>query len=518
MLDNDLKQQLRTYLEYLKSPLTIVASLDEGEASKEMRALLGELADASKLISVRYDGEAHRRPSFSIGREGDAERIEFAGLPLGHEFTSLILALLHAGGHPPRVDEELLEGIGALKGPLRFETYFSQSCQNCPDVVQALNLMAARNPGVEHIAIDGASFADEVEAREVFAVPSVFLNGEPFAQGRVTLEDILKKLGGASGAKRVERIEAIGVMDLAVVGGGPAGASAAIYAARKGQKVAIVAERFGGQLMDTLAIENYLGVGETEGPRFAAELEAQLKRYPIEMIEGERVSGIAPGESERGPHELILESGARVRARQIVLAPGARYRPMEVPGEDAYRTRGLTNCPHCDGPLFKGKDIAVVGGGNAGVEAALDLAGIVRSVTVLDRNGELRADQVLTKKLEALENAKILKHADVMEVLGDGSRLGGLRYQDAASGEQREVEVDGVFVQIGLIPNTDFLRGEIALNEHGEIIIDDRGRTNRPGIYAAGDATTSPYKQIAIATGDGAKAALAAFEDQLRAS
>lgn len=519
MLDNELKTQLKVYLEYLKEPLRLVASLDESETSREMRALLGELSSASELIAVDYDGEAERRPSFTIARKDakGAARVEFAGLPLGHEFTSLILALLHTGGHPPRIDDEALKAIEGLEGPLRFETYFSQSCQNCPDVVQALNIMAARNPEIEHIAVDGASFAEEVERREVMAVPSVFLNGEPFAQGRMKLEEILQKLGGVSSSSVNEKVAALGVVDLAVVGGGPAGAAAALYAARKGQKVAVIAERFGGQLVDTLAIENYLGVGETEGPRLAADLEAQLKRYPIEIIEGERVKELIPSQNqvENGAHALVFESGARLEAKQIVLAPGARYRPMNVPGEAEYRTRGLTNCPHCDGPLFKDKDIAVVGGGNAGVEAALDLAGIVRSVIVLERDPELRADRVLQEKLEGLENARIIRGAHVNEVVGDGRRLQGLRYKDAASGEAKELELDGVFVQIGLVPNTDFLRGTIELSEHGEIVIDDHGRTNIRGIYAAGDATTIPYKQIAIATGEGAKAALSAFEDQL---
>lgn len=521
MLDNELKLQLKSYLDYLKEPLDLVATLDEGETSREMRALLAELEAASERIRVRYDGDAARKPSFSVAKqmqEGEeAARIEFAGLPLGHEFTSLILALLHVGGHPPRAEEEQLRLIESIEGPLHFETYYSQSCQNCPDVVQALNLMAARNRRVKHIAIDGASFAEEVERREVLAVPSVFLNGEPFAQGRMTLDEILAKLGGEGASLRAEKIERLGVVDLAVVGGGPAGASSALYAARKGQRVALVAERFGGQLVDTLAIENYLGVGETEGPRLAAELEAQLRRYPIEIVEGERVAELAPAENGESPHELIFESGARLQAKQIILAPGASYRPMNVPGEAEYRTRGLTNCPHCDGPLFKGKEIAVVGGGNAGVEAALDLAGIVSSVTVLERDAELRADRVLQDKLESLDNTRIVRNAEVNEVFGDGKRLRGIRYKDATSGELKALEVEGVFVQIGLVPNTGFLRGSIELNAHGEILVDDRGRTNIRGVYAAGDATIAPYKQIAIATGDGAKAALAAFEDHLHA-
>lgn len=530
MLDNALKDQLRAYLEHLKSPITLVASLDESKASKEMRALLEELEGASNRITVRYDGGGERRPSFSIEREGESARIAFAGLPLGHEFTSLILALLHASGHPPRVAQELIEAAEALHDKLHFETYFSQSCQNCPDVVQALNLIAARNPNVEHVAIDGASFADEVEAREVFAVPSVFLNGEPFAQGRMTLEEILSKLGGADAAGKKERVESLGVMDLVVVGGGPAGASAALFAARKGQRVAIVADRIGGQLLDTLAIENYPGVGETEGPRLAADLEAQLRRYPIELLEGERVAQLQPAESSaegagveaanhsRGEaHVLFLESGARLEARQIILAPGARYRPMVVPGEAEYRTRGVTNCPHCDGPLFKERAIAVVGGGNAGVEAALDLAGIVRSVTLLEREEELRADQVLQEKLAATDNARVVRSAAVKEVFGDGRRLKGLRYEDRVTGEVHELEVEGIFVQIGLVPNTDFLKGSVELNRFGEIVVDDRGRTSVAGIYGAGDATTAPYKQIAIAAGDGARAALTAFEDKLRA-
>ena len=520
MLDDDLKAQLKAYLGYLKRPIVLTAALDGTEGSSELRALLADVAEASPLVSVKEVGEVPggvRRPSFTVGVEGEEARIRFAGLPLGHEFTSLVLALLHVGGHPPKVSEEALEQVKGLEGPLHFETYFSQSCQNCPDLVQALNLMAAKNPNVTHVAIDGALFQGEVADRQVMAVPTVFLNGQRFGQGRMELEELLAKVDTSSKERRTERLNHKEPFDMLILGGGPAGAAAAIYAARKGLRTGIVAERFGGQVLDTLAIENFVSVTETEGPKFAAALEAHCAAYPIDLIKHERVKHLSPGGSG-GLHRVELDSGARLSAKSVIVATGARFRDMNVPGEAEYRTRGVTYCPHCDGPLFKGKRVAVIGGGNCGVEAAIDLAGVVEHVTLLEFMDQLKADDVLQRKLRSLKNVDIITNARTTEVLGDGRKVTGLRYENRTTGELQSVDVAGVFVQIGLLPNTDFLRGVVELTKLGEVIVDDHGRTSAPGIFAAGDATTVPYKQIIIATGDGARAALGAFDYLIRSS
>lgn len=514
MLNDDLKQQLRAYFDRLRHPVQLTAWLDESEASRDTRALLSDLAETSALLTV-VEGESHaaeRRPSFGVHRPGEPARIRFAGLPLGHELGSLVLALLHVGGHPSKEREELLEQARRVKGPLAFETYFSQSCQSCPDVVQALSLLAALNPDVTHVAIEGGVFQGEVDARQVMAVPSVFLNGQPFGQGRMQLGEILGKLDTGAAERRARELDTRDTFDMLIVGGGPAGAAAAIYAARKGIDTGLVAERFGGQVLDTLAIENFVSVSETDGPRFAAALEAHVRQYEVDLIEHQRAKRLVPGEVI----QVELESGATLRAHSVVLATGARWRNMNVPGEQEYRTKGVTYCPHCDGPLFKGKRVAVIGGGNSGVEAAIDLAGVVAHVTLLEYLGELKADEVLVRRLRSLPNVEVITMARTTEVLGDGKKVTGLAYEDRTSGELRRLEVEGVFVQIGLLPNTEWLKGTIELNRMGEIVVDDRGRTSVPGVFAAGDATTVPFKQIVIATGDGAKAALGAFEHLIR--
>ncbi len=516
MLDEAVKDQLRSYLARLTQPLVITAFLDDSEAAGEMRQLLRELASASPLINIEERREGgERTPSFGIHLPGEEPRVLFAGLPLGHELTSLVLALLHVGGHPPKVSDGSLARIAGLGRELRFETYFSTSCVNCPDVVQALNLMAAKHPLVRHVAIDGALYRGEVEAREVMAVPSVFLNGEPFAQGRMELEEILAKIDDGSHAqRRVEELSKRDPFDVLVIGGGPAGAAAAVYSARKGIDTGLVAERFGGQVLDTLAIENFISVVETEGPNLAAALEAHVRAYPVEVIKNERVESLVVAD----PFELRLTSGATLRARSVVLATGARWRDMNIPGEQEYRTKGVTYCPHCDGPLFKGKRVAVIGGGNSGVEAAIDLAGVVQHVTLLELAPELRADAVLQRKLRSLPNVDVVTSALTKQVLGDGKKVNALEYEDRVSGEQRRLEVEGIFVQIGLLPNTGWLKGVVELSKHGEVIVDARGATSVPGIFAAGDMTTTPYKQIICATGDGAKAALGSFDYLIRAS
>jgi alkyl hydroperoxide reductase subunit F len=515
MLDAKLKTQLKSYLERVRQPVEIVASLDDGEPSQRMRALLSEIVELSPMLTLveRRDG-VERTPSFSLGRAGQAPGVRFAGIPLGHEFTSLVLALLQVGGHPPKVEAAVLEQIRGLEGEFVFETFVSLSCRNCPDVVQALNLMAVVNPNVRHVMIDGALFQAEVESRRIMAVPTVFLNGQVFGQGRMALEEIVAKLDVGAARRVAATLSNKEVFDMLIVGGGPAGASAAIYAARKGIRTGVVAERFGGQLLDTMAIENFISVEKTEGPKLAASLEQHVLSYDVDVMPLQRAVGLVPGERI----EVRLENGASLHARSVVIATGARWRELNVPGEREYRNRGVAYCPHCDGPLFKGRRVAVAGGGNSGVEAAIDLAGIVEHVTVLEFAGQLRADAVLQRKLLSLPNVTVVTDAQTTEVLGDGEKVTGLRYTDRRTGASHEVALAGIFVQIGLLPNTDWLEGTVQLSRHGEIEVDARGQTSVPGVFAAGDATTVPFKQIIIAMGEGSKAALGAFDHLIRTS
>ena len=515
MLDDALKTQLAAYLERLVRPIELLACLDDSDAATELRALLETIASLSPKISLREAADA-RTPSFSIQRADDASvAVRFAGIPLGHEFTSLVLALLQVGGHPPKVEAELIDAVKGLQGEFHFESYFSLSCGNCPDVVQALNLMAVLNPRITHVAIDGALFQAEVEAREVMAVPAVFLNGQPFGSGRMELAQIVARLDSDAEARAAEAIDAKAPFDVLIVGGGPAGAAAAIYAARKGIRTGIVAERFGGQVLDTLAIENLVAVAETEGPKLAAELERNVRANGVDLMSLQRAEALLPAAAD-GLVELKLASGASLTSKTVILATGARWRTMDVPGEDLYRNKGVAFCPHCDGPLFKGKRVAVIGGGNSGVEAAIDLAGIVSHVTLIEFDATLRADEVLQRKLRSLPNVVVLANAQTTEVTGDGQRVNGLVYSDRSSGASKRIELEGVFVQIGLLPNTGWLKGTLALTPRGEIVIDDRGQTSLPGVFAAGDATTEPYKQIVIAMGGGSTAALSAFEHLIR--
>ena len=516
MLDTTLQGQLAAYLGNLRQPIALVASLDDSAGSAQMRELLEDIVQASDQVSLRLDGDDARRPSFAITRAaGDAD-VRFAGLPLGHEFTSLVLALLHVGGHPPRIEAEAIERIRALDGDYRFETYFSQTCQNCPDVVQALNTMAALNPRIRHVAIDGALFQAEIEARQIMAVPTVFLNGQPFGQGRMSLDQILAKVDVGAEARVTEAIKAKAPFDVLVVGGGPAGAAAAIYAARKGIRTGVAAQRFGGQVLDTMGIENFISVSHTEGPQMAAALERHVKDYEVDVMNLQTATKLIAPRQPGGLIEIELESGARLKSRTVVLAPGARWRQMNVPGEDEYRNRGVAYCPHCDGPLYKGKRVAVIGGGNSGVEAAIDLAGITAQVTLIEFDAELRADAVLQRKLASLPNVRVVTSALTTQVNGDGAKVTGLRYRDRDSEAEHDVDLDGIFVQIGLVPNTEWLKGVVTLTPRGEIEVDYRGQTSAPGVFAAGDATTTPYKQIVIAMGEGSKAALSAFDYLIR--
>jgi len=519
MLDEAIKAQLKGYLEKLTQPIELVAALDDGAKSRELDELLHEIAAMSDRIGLRRDDGEARKPSFAINRVGTDIGVRFAGIPLGHEFTSLVLALLQVGGHPSRAAAEAIAQVQSLEGEFRFETYFSLSCQNCPDVVQALNLMSVLNPNIQHVAIDGALYQDEVDRRQIMSVPTVYLNGEVFDQGRMSLEQIVAKLDIGAGKRAAEQIRGKAPFDVLVVGGGPAGAAAAIYAARKGIRTGVAAERFGGQVLDTMAIENFISVDYTEGPKLGAALEQHVRNYDVDIMNLQRATKLVPaGESADGLIEVQLENGASLKAKSVVLSTGARWRQMGVPGENEYRNKGVAYCPHCDGPLFKGKRVAVIGGGNSGVEAAIDLAGIVAHVTLIEFDHKLRADEVLQRKLRSLANVEVIVGAQTTEVLGDGQKVSGLVYKDRADGLMHSLELEGIFVQIGLLPNTEWLKGTLELTPRGEIVIDARGQTSLPGVFAAGDATTVPYKQIVIAMGAGSTAALGAFDHLIRTS
>ena len=511
MLDSNLKTQLKGYLERMSQPVEILASADDGDKSREMLELLSDIASASDLIKIDV-GDAPLKPSFALRRPGEDARVRFAGLPMGHEFTSLVLALLQTGGYAPKVDAAAVEQIRNLDGDYRFETFVSLTCQSCPDVVQALNAMAVLNPRIRHTMIDGAVFQEEVDRRQVMAVPAVFLNGQPFGQGRMELAEILAKLDVGSAARDAVALSGKAPYDVLVVGGGPAGAAAAIYAARKGIRTGIAAERLGGQLLDTVGIENFISIKETKGHTLATGLEQHVTTYDVDVMNLQRASALIPGDL----FEVRLENGGVLKARSVVIATGARWREINVPGEREYRNRGVAYCPHCDGPLFKGKRVAVVGGGNSGVEAAIDLAGLVSHVSLIEYDASLRADAVLIRKLQSLPNVAIITGAQTTEVTGDGERVTGLIYKDRQSGALKPLELAGVFVQIGLVPNTDWLKGTLKLSPRGEIEVDARGQTSVPGVFAAGDCTVVPYKQIVIAVGEGAKASLSAFDHLIR--
>eukprot|EP00003_Mantamonas_plastica_P026840 TRINITY_DN5617_c0_g2_i1.p2 TRINITY_DN5617_c0_g2~~TRINITY_DN5617_c0_g2_i1.p2 ORF type:complete len:525 (-),score=99.92 TRINITY_DN5617_c0_g2_i1:3362-4888(-) len=506
-------------MEKLQQPIELVAAYDDSPKSQELKELLEELEPMSAKISLRTEESADvRRPSFAINRVGTDIGVRFAGIPMGHEFTSLVLALLQVGGHPSKESQDLIEQIKDLDGEYEFETYFSLSCQNCPDVVQALNLISVLNPKIKHTSIDGALFQDEVEKREVMAVPSVYMNGESWGQGRMTLEEIVARLDSKSEEKEAEKINQKDAFEVLVIGGGPAGSAAAIYAARKGIATGIAAERFGGQVSDTMGIENLISVPYTEGPKLVAAMEQHVNEYDVDIMNMQLAEKLIPAAQPGGLHEVRLANGASLKSRTVVLSTGARWRQLGVPGEDEYRNKGVAYCPHCDGPLFKGKRVAVIGGGNSGVEAAIDLAGIVGHVTLVEFGAEMRADEVLQKKLRSLPNVDIITSGQTTEITGENGKVNGLSYTDRNTGETHHVALEGVFVQIGLVPNTEWLKGDIELSQHGEIIINDRNETSIPGVFAAGDATTVPYKQIVISMGEGSKAALSAFDFLIRNS
>lgn len=516
MLDDALKAQLQQYLGMLRQPIRLIASLDDSETGKDMGELLSTIVGLSDKVTLDTSGTDARKPSFVVAREGEAQGVRFAGLPLGHEFTSLVLALLWTGGHPPKVEQDVIDSIKALDGDFNFEVYMSLSCHNCPDVVQALSLMAIVNPKVKTVVIEGGAFQKEVEERQIMAVPMVFLNGQVFGSGRMSVEEIVAKLDTNAAARDAAKMNEKDPFDVLIVGGGPAGAAAAVYAARKGIRVGVAAERFGGQVNDTMSIENYISVLETNGPKLAAELEAQVRHYNVDIMNLQRASQIVPASAAGGMTEVRLENGGVLKAKSVILSTGARWRNVNVPGEAEYKNKGVAYCPHCDGPLFKGKRVAVIGGGNSGVEAAIDLAGIVEHVTLVEFADALKADAVLVNKLKSLPNVSIHTNAQTTEITGDGSKVNGLSYKDRATEAVHHVELEGVFVQIGLVPNTEFLKGTVELSKFGEIVVDAKGHTNVPGVFAAGDCTTVPYKQIIIAAGEGSKAALSAFDYLIR--
>ena len=516
MLDDTLKAQLQQYLALLRQPIHLTASLDDSSTAAEMRDLLQSIDSLSDKVSVSFDGNDARKPSFVVCRQGEAQGVRFAGLPLGHEFTSLVLVLLWTGGHPPKVEPEVIDSIRALEGDFQFEVYMSLSCHNCPDVVQALSLMAIFNPKVKTVVIEGGAFQDEVKAREIMAVPMVFLNGQVFGSGRMTVEEVVAKLDTNAAARDAAKLDAKEAFDVLIVGGGPAGAAAAVYAARKGIRVGVAAERFGGQTNDTMAIENYISVLETDGPKFAAALEAQVRHYEVDIMNLQRAEALIPATEPGGMIEVKLANGASLKSRSVILSTGARWRNVNVPGEQEYKNKGVAYCPHCDGPLFKGKRVSVIGGGNSGVEAAIDLAGIVEHVSLIEFADQLKADAVLQAKLKSLPNVSIYANAQTMEITGAEGKVNGLRFKDRSSGHETLLPLEGVFVQIGLVPNTEWLKGTLELSRFGEIVVDAKGHTNLEGVFAAGDCTTVPYKQIVIAAGEGAKAALSAFDHLIR--
>ena len=519
MLDAATKAQLKSYLERATQPIEIVASLDDSKASGDLQSLLKDVSDSSPLITVTESRSDNlRKPSFSINRPSENHGPRFAGLPMGHEFTSLILALLQVGGYPPKVDAEILEQIRALDGDFDFEIYISLSCHSCPDVVQALNLMAVQNPRIRTTMIDGSLFQDEVKSRQVMAVPTVYLNGTEFSQGRMSLEEILAKIDTSGVEREAKKIDGKAPFDMLIVGGGPAGAAAAVYAARKGIRTGVASEKFGGQTLDTLGIENFISVKETEGPKFALALEEHVRSYDVDIMNLQRAKKLVLNTGPKNDLiEVQLESGASLQSKSVVISTGARWRNINVPGEAEFKNKGVAYCPHCDGPLFKNKHVAVIGGGNSGVEAGIDLAGVVGHVTLIEYDTALRADAVLVRKLQSLANVTIITNAQTTEITGD-QKVNALIYKDRATSELHTVALEGVFIQIGLVPNTDWLKGVVELTKHGEIIVDAKGQTSVPGVFAAGDATTVPFKQIIIAAGDGAKAALGAFDHLMRTS
>ncbi|CAM8276324.1 AhpF Alkyl hydroperoxide reductase, large subunit [Candidatus Methylopumilus universalis] len=514
-LDITIKNQLQDYMTRLVNPIKLLVNLDETASSQEMLEMLEEVASLSEKITLNKETDISKRiPSFEVNRETDVTGITFAGIPSGHEFTSFVLALLQAGGHPLKIDAEKIEQIKNIQGKFHFETYISLSCHNCPDVVQALNAMSIINSNISHVMIDGALFQKEVEDKQIMAVPTIFLNDKPFGQGRMELDEIVNKIDSSASLKEAEKISKKETYDILIVGGGPAGASAAVYSARKGLRTGIVSERFGGQVMDTLGIENFISVKATEGPKLVTALEEHVKEYDVDIMNLQRAKSIQKND-ENALFEVELENGGKLKSKSVIVATGARWRELNVPGEKEFKGKGVAYCPHCDGPLFKGKHVAVIGGGNSGVEATIDLANIVGHVTLFEFAPELKADDILQKRLYSLSNVDVILNAQTLEVLGT-DKVNSMIYLDRKTNEKKTIPLEGIFIQIGLLPNTDFVKNTVDLSKFGEIIIDSHGQSSLKGLFAAGDATTVPYKQIIIAMSEGAKASLGAFDYLIR--
>ena len=513
-LDIKIKEQLNQYLTKIESAVNIDAFTNKEKASETMLDLLKEISGMSDKVSLNiFDDSKERIPSFTVNKPNESSGIQFAGIPMGHEFTSLVLALLQVGGYPVKISDEQIEQIKNIEGDFLFETYISLSCHNCPDVVQALNVLSLLNPGISHCMIDGALFQDEINTKKIMSVPTIHLNGKEFGQGRMDLEEIINKIDTKASDKAAEKISAMKPFDMLIVGGGPAGSSAAVYAARKGIRTGIVAERFGGQVMDTLGIENFISVKATEGPKLVAALEEHVKEYEVDIINLQRAKNLTKNENSN--YIVELESGGTLESKSIIIATGARWKELGVPGEKEYKGKGVAYCPHCDGPLFKGRNVAVVGGGNSGIEAAIDLAGIVGHVTVLEFAPELKADQILVDRLKTLKNVDVLVNIQTNEIYGS-DKVTHIKYMERSSKEEKQLNIEGIFIQIGLVPNTDWVNGALDLSKYGEIEINNNGATSLPGVFAAGDVTTVPYKQIIIAMGEGSKAALGAFDYLIR--
>jgi len=512
MLTKEIKEALMGYTTNMQNDVTFVVQTGEHQKRAELITFLKDFAKVSKRIEVEErdtEGALRSPVSFMLEVDGVPNGIQFSGIPSGHEFNSLVLAVLHSSGTPLKLDESLKNIVSNVQQELKFEVYMSLSCHNCPDVVQAVNQFATINPKIKTETIDGGIYPELVEKNDIQGVPTVFLNGEVFANGKVDTAQLLDKL-----IQKYPEITSVGeqeelpLQDVTVIGGGPAGVSAAIYAARKGLKVTMIADRFGGQVKDTMGIENLISVTKTTGPELAGALQAHLNEYDITMKEHFRVEKVEKGDIKT----IHLSSGEKITTRTLIVATGAKWRELGVPGEKENIGNGVAYCPHCDGPFFKGKDVAVIGGGNSGIEAALDLAGIVKTVTVFEFMPELKADQVLVEQAEARSNITIVKNVMTKQIVAESGKVTGIEYQDRDTNEVITKNLEGVFVQIGLIPNSEFMKGVIELSQYGEIVIDERGQTSEAGIFACGDVTTVPYKQIVIAMGEGAKASLAAFD------
>ena len=508
MLDKETKQNLAHYLEMLESPVIFSTSTDDSNDSRKLLEFLNEIAQMTEKVTIE-EKKLSRTPSFEINPLNGTSGIAFAGIPLGHEFSSFLLALLQVSGRPPKITDSLTQQIKQIQQDLYFETYVSLTCHNCPDVVQALNILSVLNPTIHHTMIEGGMYQNEITEKQVLAVPTVYLNGQEFASGRMTLEQIIEQI---TGSQTVTPSSESTPYDVLVIGGGPAASSAAIYAARKGIRTGLVADSLGGQVIETWGIENMIGTPYTEGPQLMKQVEEHLRSYPVDIMTNQLVTSL---QKQNDSFAVSLKSGRKLTTKTAIIATGARWRSINVPGEKEFKNKGIAYCPHCDGPLFTGKDVAVIGGGNSGIEAAIDLAGLANHVYVLEFLSELKADKILQDKLATLSNVTILLNAETQEITGT-TYVDSITYKDRTTGENQTLDVAGVFILIGLVPNTEWLSALLEMNERGEIIVDLHGETSIKGLFAAGDCTNSSYKQIIISMGSGATAALGAFDYLMR--